>query len=435
MRTRTLFPLVFVLAALAAVPAQAQNSSAVSHCIEILRQGVYDYYFEKNSSIQLSDVRSAILDASSSTSGSSQGGGASVSFGPFSFGGTYSSSEAKAASELFTKSDSDLFSKREDLLRDIKRINPAALTAFNQCVALGDKGVVTAYSMRPDFGAFGLSVRYAGNGAETKLQRLQMSPTGAFSCTGTLAEKATTGGRLTNNAFNMLCTRSMTRTNGYRLAPEATLTIDSDNGQIVYHFPALTGPVAREPAPVPIGTVMAFVGAMPPEGWLLCNGNSYSATEYPELAAVLGNTFKAGANPGQFRVPDLRGLFIRGLNGDAAGVGRDPDGINRTLGSVQSFATARPAAPFTTDSKGSHNHGGRAQIQITGCDTVQEDTDCSGGEINIRHAGSGLSSDGQHDHIVAGGGDTETRPANMALNYIIQAGRKQGARQPPVSNR
>lgn len=57
---------------------------------------------------------------------------------------------------------------------------------------------------------------------------------------------------------------------------------------------------------VPIGTIIAWPVANNPEGWsegnwLECNGQSISPTVYPELCAVVGG-----------RVPDLRGLFLRG---------------------------------------------------------------------------------------------------------------------------
>ena len=80
---------------------------------------------------------------------------------------------------------------------------------------------------------------------------------------------------------------------------------------------------------IPIGTIMAYGGdtnnasvvtALKNQGWLPCNGNPYSAQDYPELARVIGNFF------GNLRVPDLRGRFLRGTD---QGTHRDPDAASR----------------------------------------------------------------------------------------------------------
>ena len=48
---------------------------------------------------------------------------------------------------------------------------------------------------------------------------------------------------------------------------------------------------------VPVGSVVLWASAAAPDGWLLCQGQSFVAADYPQLAAVLGGT----------TVPDLRG--------------------------------------------------------------------------------------------------------------------------------
>lgn len=55
---------------------------------------------------------------------------------------------------------------------------------------------------------------------------------------------------------------------------------------------------------VPIGTIIDFAGTQPPPGYLLCNGGEYPASEYPELASVLGNTW-GRATLTSFVVPNL----------------------------------------------------------------------------------------------------------------------------------
>ena len=71
-----------------------------------------------------------------------------------------------------------------------------------------------------------------------------------------------------------------------------------------------------------IGDIIAFYGSTAPEGTLVCNGAAISRTTYSELFGVIGTTAGAGDGSTTFNLPDLRGLFLRGLNGaNAAGLG------------------------------------------------------------------------------------------------------------------
>lgn len=65
---------------------------------------------------------------------------------------------------------------------------------------------------------------------------------------------------------------------------------------------------------VPTGAVMPHAGSVAPSGWLLCDGSEQSEAAYPDLAALLTTTYGSAAN-GMFRVPDLRGRVVAGLDG------------------------------------------------------------------------------------------------------------------------
>lgn len=60
----------------------------------------------------------------------------------------------------------------------------------------------------------------------------------------------------------------------------------------------------------PIGTVLAYAGNEAPRGYLLADGASYPTTEYPDLYAVIGNTY--GGDSTNFNVPNLVDKFIQG---------------------------------------------------------------------------------------------------------------------------
>ena len=44
------------------------------------------------------------------------------------------------------------------------------------------------------------------------------------------------------------------------------------------------------------------------EGWLLCDGSSYSTTDYPDLFAVIQYTY--GGSGDNFNVPNYQGMFL-----------------------------------------------------------------------------------------------------------------------------
>lgn len=226
---------------------------------------------------------------------------------------------------------------------------------------------------------------------------------------------------------------------------------------------------AAENSLVPTGTVVAFAGGADrvPNGWLPCDGRSLARSAYPSLFASIGTAH--GGTGANFNLPDLRGRFLRGVDN---GIGRDPDRGARTaanpggntgdaVGSVERAATAMPSLPFTAASAGDHTHNingvgdhthninavgdhTHAQYITANCGTggtgIRSDyngLECSGMSryaqgAETAHAGGhthGMSAAGAHSHTassagghahVIGGGDQETRPVNVGLNYIIK---------------
>ena len=78
---------------------------------------------------------------------------------------------------------------------------------------------------------------------------------------------------------------------------------------------------------LPVGTIIAWGGTdkTVPAGWMICNGKALSKTGYKELFAAIGASW--GSAGDKFNLPDLRGRFLRGVDG---GTGRDPDANKRT---------------------------------------------------------------------------------------------------------
>lgn len=202
----------------------------------------------------------------------------------------------------------------------------------------------------------------------------------------------------------------------------------STNGNGVTDWIAIQG--------VPTGSIMAWAGAdgnSIPSGYFECDGATYSSTTYPELAAVCA-VFSAGLS-GQFRVPDLRGRFIRGWD-HGANVDKTS---NRTRGSEQGDRNQRhthSTQHSATTTGGSHNHsirkislqpsianvgitlGSGQSYQIGYATNEAGNTTAAIGSSGNLSLSTSISLTINADPIVTT--DNESRPINIALIYIIK---------------
>jgi microcystin-dependent protein len=74
------------------------------------------------------------------------------------------------------------------------------------------------------------------------------------------------------------------------------------------------------------GSIQMFAGSVAPNGWLVCNGDTVSRSDYNNLFKVIGTTYGAGNSNTTFRLPDMRGRC-------PIGVGTGASLTARTLGS------------------------------------------------------------------------------------------------------
>lgn len=63
---------------------------------------------------------------------------------------------------------------------------------------------------------------------------------------------------------------------------------------------------------MPSGAVLPFAGNTVPKGWLLCNGQAVSRTDYDELFSVIGTTYGTGDGSTTFNLPNLVDKFVEG---------------------------------------------------------------------------------------------------------------------------
>jgi len=78
-----------------------------------------------------------------------------------------------------------------------------------------------------------------------------------------------------------------------------------------------------------IGEIVAYAGdTTPSDKWLVCDGSEYDVDDYPDLYAVIGDTYGSSGS-GLFMVPDLRG---RALSGAGTGTGLTGVAIGQQYG-------------------------------------------------------------------------------------------------------
>ncbi len=191
---------------------------------------------------------------------------------------------------------------------------------------------------------------------------------------------------------------------------------------------------------VPTGTILPFGGETIPDGFVVCDGASYSKTDtkYKALATALNGAWGQSGN--NFNVPDLRGMFLRGVDG---GAGNDPNAGTRVaknngfsgdrVGSIQADGTAlnglgvAGGPDLTTSSNGAHTHTVDIFRDNIGNPDGALDIH-TGGEQGRRYwRGNGATkqtdSRGAHTHTVTvnlESADSETRPLNAGVIYIIK---------------
>ena len=160
---------------------------------------------------------------------------------------------------------------------------------------------------------------------------------------------------------------------------------------------------------VPSGTVTMFAGAAAPTGWLLCDGSTYDSVanpQYANLFTAIGTTY-GGTGAASFKVPDCRGIFVRGVGAQTIS-GETYTGV---LGTKQA------------DNLESHNHGGATGSNTVPVSALQASPPYNnyGAMTGTTTVSSGTLSNSPHTHSISSSGSgTETYPANIGLNYIIK---------------
>jgi phage-related tail fiber protein len=172
----------------------------------------------------------------------------------------------------------------------------------------------------------------------------------------------------------------------------------------------------------PSGSIISYAANTPPSGFLECNGAEISRSVYNDLFNAIGTTFGNGDGSTTFKIPDLRGEFIRGWN---HGISSDPDAISRldsgngtsgdNIGTKQSWALENMTGSVNVSSE----YGERAKIDGQTGVLTYRDTG------NVYNAGAGGFATNKtrgitFDASLVAQTSSETRPRNIALMFCIK---------------
>lgn len=154
-------------------------------------------------------------------------------------------------------------------------------------------------------------------------------------------------------------------------------------------------------ASLPPGTVVPYAGSSAPDGFVFADGSTLNVADQPDLYAAIGITYGGtGGSGGTFKVPDLRGIFIRGAG-------------SQTINTISYSGTL---ANKENDQFQGHAHrlNFSGSLGPNGTNIAEGGTNAGtdiGGQTNA------YQTDGVHNTPRVG---SETRPANISLNYIIK---------------
>ena len=165
---------------------------------------------------------------------------------------------------------------------------------------------------------------------------------------------------------------------------------------------------AKPISSIPVGTIIAWPVAQNPAdwrnpdgsyNWLECNGQNFSQAAYPELFALLGG-----------KLPDLRGLFLRGHGGKSAGLMVKQDDAGRNV-----TGTFSSDALFSSQFNGSYSPTGAFFSE-----TVNGAHIASDGHAGFQVMKLDASRIWGKNHATDSA-NGEFRPANQAVRYLVRA--------------
>lgn len=117
----------------------------------------------------------------------------------------------------------------------------------------------------------------------------------------------------------------------------------------------------------PAGVISQFAGSTAPTGYLLCEGQAISRTDYAGLFAVIGTTYGAGNGSTTFNLPDLRTRIPAGKNASGTfGTLGSTGGTEQFQLAIGNLPSHTHSFSATTSDAGAHTHTYSGTTSTTG---------------------------------------------------------------------
>ena len=274
--------------------------------------------------------------------------------------------------------------------------------------------------------------------------KLQIDSSGLTIIGGSSSSRTVSFQEATNNGNATVSIKALNS-----LGSSYTLTLppnDGDSGQVLQTDGSGVLSFATFGS-VPAGSVFCFAAQSPPTGYLECNGQIVARSgTYANLFAAIGTAFNTGGeSSSQFRLPDLRGEFVRGYDH-----GRGVDSGRNVAHNIQSAQFGQHNHSFSATASGS---GTTSTKSLTGTAfQISETFSAAPNPTGVFSKGANqngqltpgapdtsstgtLQIDASHNHTITisninvsgntgnqggTGNSSETRPRNIALMYIIK---------------
>ena len=190
----------------------------------------------------------------------------------------------------------------------------------------------------------------------------------------------------------------------------------------------------------PPGTIAAYGGPLnldelKKQGWLPCNGEAVNRGDFKSLFDQIGESWGRGDGVHTFNLPDLRGVFLRGVNQERADAFADPEAARRRSSS-SGGNPGNQVGSYQSDNVQTHSHqwgeytsGGHLKSWNS---TFMDTNALIRGASKQIPLGAKSRDDDYMDVANVGGGfwtkpappvgvaGTETHPRNAYVNYIIK---------------
>lgn len=158
---------------------------------------------------------------------------------------------------------------------------------------------------------------------------------------------------------------------------------------------------------IPPGTIAPFGGGTVPAGWMLCDGTAISRTTYSALFAAVSTTYGIGDGASTFNLPNAQGVFLRGAGSQTI----SSVTYSATRGSKQNDSLQNITGQGPESRAYGYNVG-----EVSGAIGI---FNSAGNAPGTGSSGSQLKT-WNFDASRVARTSTETRPANIGVNYIIK---------------